>query len=94
MPYLEQTQLTNMGNPKASLSNAINQQVRKAMIPTFACPSDIGLQRNEWGIDTWARVRTNYVVNAGNTVYGQISVNAAIPGTSVPCLRPDSWARR
>ena len=38
-----------------------------------ACPSDVGLQRNEW--DTvWASVRSNYVANAGNTNYGQTSI--------------------
>jgi hypothetical protein len=83
MPYVEQAQLANTGDPRASLSAAVNQTVRKAMIPMFACPSDIGLQRNEWNIDLWARVRTNYVVNAGNTVYGQVSVKVPIPTTSL-----------
>jgi prepilin-type N-terminal cleavage/methylation domain-containing protein len=83
MPYIEQAHITSLGNPNAPLSAGVNQFVRKAMIPMFACPSDIGLQRNEWNIDTWARIRTNYVVNAGNTVYGQWHVNAPIPGTAL-----------
>jgi prepilin-type N-terminal cleavage/methylation domain-containing protein len=84
MPYIEQTQLTQIGNPKVSLSAPVNRAVRTAMIPMHACPSDIGLQRNEWGNDNWARVRTNYVVNAGNTTYGGRGINAALPGTTAP----------
>ena len=38
------------------------------------------LQRNEWNSTTWARTRTNYVVNAGNNVYGQYDVHV---GTNV-----------
>jgi prepilin-type N-terminal cleavage/methylation domain-containing protein len=83
MPYIEQANLKNLGNPNASLSAAVNEQVRKAMIPMFACPSDIGLQRNEWPIQTWARVRGNYVVNVGNTTYGQYNTQDPIPGTSL-----------
>jgi prepilin-type processing-associated H-X9-DG protein len=49
------------------------------MLKIHECPSDIGLQPNEWppsnGFAFWARTRTNYVVNAGNTVYGQYSIN-------------------
>jgi prepilin-type N-terminal cleavage/methylation domain-containing protein/prepilin-type processing-associated H-X9-DG protein len=75
MPYIEQAGLKNMVDPNRSFSDAFHLNARKAMIPMFACPSDIGLQTNEWAGGpnpaTWARVRTNYVVNAGNTVYGQ-----------------------
>ncbi len=75
MPYIEQIGLADMVDPNRSFSDAFHLEARKAMIPTHACPSDIGLQKNEWtgGPDPnkWARVRTNYVVNAGNTVYGQ-----------------------
>jgi prepilin-type processing-associated H-X9-DG protein len=38
---------------------------------TFECPGDIGLQLSEATIDTWARVRSNYVANFGNTNFGQ-----------------------
>jgi prepilin-type N-terminal cleavage/methylation domain-containing protein len=74
MPYIEEAHLKDAGNPDLPLSNAANEEVRKTFIPLFACPSDIGLQRNEWGINIWARIRFNYVVNAGNTTYGQHSV--------------------
>ena len=43
------------------------------------------MQRNEWTIPTWARIRTNYVVNAGNTVYGQHNLGRC-PGTYPTCI--------
>lgn len=85
MQYIEQTQLQDLGNPDASLSHASNVEVRRAKIGSFACPSDIGLQENEWGSATWARVRANYVVNAGNTVYGQHAV-ADLPFLGAPFI--------
>jgi prepilin-type N-terminal cleavage/methylation domain-containing protein len=92
MPFIEQAQLASLGNPKLPLSNAANLAVRRAFVSTHACPSDIGLQRNEWGPPAdwqrWARVRTNYLVNAGNTVFGQFNLNGPCPGTTAPayCL--------
>jgi prepilin-type N-terminal cleavage/methylation domain-containing protein len=74
MPYLEEANITSLGNPDRPLSDGSNVLVRKVYIPLYACPSDIGLQQNEWDIATWARVRTNYVVNGGNTTYGQHNV--------------------
>ncbi|WP_428308107.1 DUF1559 domain-containing protein [Lacipirellula sp.] len=71
MPYMEQAGLSNLANPSKSFSDASNLAARTAFVPMHQCPSDIGLQRNEWDVPTWARVRSNYVVNAGNTVYGQ-----------------------
>lgn len=84
MPYIEQANLTSAGDADAPLSGAINEQVRKALVSTHECPSDIGLQRNEWDINIWARVRSNYVVNAGNTVYGQFDMHLPCPGTTTP----------
>jgi prepilin-type processing-associated H-X9-DG protein len=86
MPHLEQANVASAGNPEAPLSGAVNEPVRKAFVNLHACPSDIGLQRNEWGIDIWARIRTNYVVNAGNTLYGQFDFPMACPGTVSPRL--------
>ena len=59
-----------------SVSDASNQQFRRGglRIKLHACPADIGLQRHEWFSSTWANVRSNYVVNAGNTNYGQMSI--------------------
>jgi len=76
-PFFEEASLQSAGNPDASLSHASNEAVRKAFVPMMACPSDIGHQRNEWNVATWARARTNYVVNGGNTVYGQLNVARA-----------------
>ena len=86
MPYIEEANLQDRGNPDIPLSNPVNEFVRKAFIPIFSCPTDIGLQRNEWGIASWARVRTNYLVNAGNTVYGQHSVGGC-PKAPFPTCR-------
>ncbi|MAT69833.1 MAG: hypothetical protein CMJ58_09945 [Planctomycetaceae bacterium] len=82
MPYIEQANLESVGDPDSALSAPVNEPVRKAFIPTHSCPSDIGLQENEWGQTQWARVRSNYVVNAGNTVYGQHDLRAPCPGTN------------
>lgn len=71
MPYMEQAGLSNRASPSKSFSDASNLAARTAFVPMHQCPSDIGLQRNEWDVPTWARVRSNYVINAGNTVYGQ-----------------------
>jgi prepilin-type processing-associated H-X9-DG protein len=85
MPYIEQAGVVTVVDPKKSFSHMSNEAGRRAMIPTHACPSDLGLQKNEWTIATWARVRSNYVVNAGNTVYGQHSLGAC-PGTYPACI--------
>jgi prepilin-type N-terminal cleavage/methylation domain-containing protein len=87
MPYIEQSGVKNLGNASRALSDALNLPVRQAFVGTHACPSDIGLQRNEWTIANWARVRTNYTVNAGNTVYGQFALAAPCPGApATPAL--------
>lgn len=80
MPYIEQANLENAGDPDQPLSAGVNEFVRKAFMSVHECPSDIGLQQNEWDIPTWARVRSNYVVNAGNTVYGQHDYPELCPG--------------
>ena len=57
---------------------------RRTFLPIHICPSDIGPQRSEWD-DVYARVRTNYVVNAGNTVYGQYWIgNPKVPFGGAP----------
>lgn len=86
MPYIEQANLEHIGDPDQGLSAPANLAVRQAFIPIHECPSDIGMQRNEWDRPNWARVRTNYVVNAGNTVYGQHDLSAPCPGANTsPC---------
>ena len=53
-----------------SFSDEVNLQPRKTKIALYGCPED-GLKENEWSHLNWSRVRGNYVVNAGNTDYGQ-----------------------
>jgi prepilin-type N-terminal cleavage/methylation domain-containing protein/prepilin-type processing-associated H-X9-DG protein len=59
---------------------------RRLPIPLYACPDD-GLKRNEWNPPptptTWARWRGNYVVNFGNTNYGQ-TTKKSIPFLGAP----------
>jgi prepilin-type processing-associated H-X9-DG protein len=85
MPYVEQAGLENMVNPKLSFSDRFHEPARRAMVSFFACPSDIGLQTNEFELGpgspsppNFARVRGNYVVNAGNTVYGQHDLGTGV----------------
>ena len=66
-----------------SFSHASNNLARKTKLEMFACPSDLGLVENEWHSPTWARVRANYVVNFGNTTYGQLQ-KAGVPFLGAP----------
>ncbi len=81
-PYIEEQAWADMVDMKVPFPDTVNAPARRAMygIKVLACPSDLGLQRNEWDSDTWARVRANYVVNGGNTVYGQHFWNHATWG--------------
>ncbi len=85
MPFLENGALAGLVRIDRSFSDASNRAARQTFVPTMACPTDIGLQKNEWPSATWARVRSNYVVNAGNTVYGQHNVGTC-PGTFPACV--------
>jgi prepilin-type N-terminal cleavage/methylation domain-containing protein/prepilin-type processing-associated H-X9-DG protein len=76
-PYIEQGNWGKLINYDLSFSAGENDMARRHMIQLFACPSDVGLQQNEWLSPTWARVRGNYVVNFGNTNYGQRSIGGA-----------------
>jgi prepilin-type N-terminal cleavage/methylation domain-containing protein len=62
-----------------SFSDEVNLAPRKVKIPLYACPDD-GLKENEWSHKNWSRVRGNYVVNAGNTDYGQATKNGVAFG--------------
>ncbi|TWT35929.1 hypothetical protein KOR34_08260 [Posidoniimonas corsicana] len=90
MPYLEEQAVADLAHPDLSFSDAANEAARKAKVPMMACPSDIGLQENEWTIPTWARVRSNYVVNGGNTVYGQYTIGSA--AATFPAYIPSGGA--
>jgi len=81
-PYIEESAWADTINFKKSFSDPLNEQARRAGlgIKLHSCPSDIGIQRNEWDQNMWARTRTNYVMNAGNTVYGQFDWNNIVYG--------------
>ncbi len=69
-PYIEQQNWYNLWDFKLSVSHANNEQGRRQIIPGFGCPTD-GVAKNEWTAGQWCRVRTNYVVNWGNTGFMQ-----------------------
>ena len=54
-----------------SMCHTRNEPVRRAYLKIHECPSGNGMQQNEWDTTTWSRWLANYVVNAGNTNYGQ-----------------------
>ena len=69
--FVEEAGWSRQIHMNVTLSDASNMLPRQYMNPLYACPSDRGLQRNQWLSTTHSRVRGNYVVNAGNTNYGQ-----------------------
>jgi prepilin-type N-terminal cleavage/methylation domain-containing protein len=69
-PYIEQQNWYDLFNFKLSVSTVNNELGRRQLIAVFGCPSD-GLAKNEWTAQQRCRVRTNYVVNWGNTGYMQ-----------------------
>jgi prepilin-type processing-associated H-X9-DG protein len=85
MPFMEESGVADLANPDKCFSDPSNRAAREAFVPMLACPSDLGLQKNEWNSSTWSRVRGNYVVNAGNTVYGQHYVGNC-PGAFPDCI--------
>jgi prepilin-type N-terminal cleavage/methylation domain-containing protein len=94
-PFIEENAWASLINYKQSFSYAPNglnsphYKARTTILSIHACPSDIGIQRNEWDSATWARTRTNYVVNAGNNVYGQYDVQV-----SFDVIQPDGTVNR
>jgi prepilin-type N-terminal cleavage/methylation domain-containing protein/prepilin-type processing-associated H-X9-DG protein len=76
-------------NFKISFSDANNYVPRTMPIRLYSCPDD-GLKRNEFdppsvpgGGNTWNRWRGNYVVNFGNTDYGQ-HTKSGVPFLGAP----------
>ena len=82
LPFIEQGNLfdnmdfnVSIAAPGAAAQNNTtdpyywNEQVQESIIPAHFCPSDTrAIQENGSG---WQVTRTNYVVNLGNTTYGQ-----------------------
>ena len=69
-PFIEQIAWSSTIDQSVSFSHENNDSPRRQRIDLYGCPSD-GLKRNEWESPWWARWRGNYVVNFGNTTYGQ-----------------------
>lgn len=90
--YLDQQAWYDMIEFEAYMSDAVNDNARKVYCKTFACPSDLGQQRNEWSRVNWCKLRSNYVANFGNTTYGQTNVGTVISGdiNDPANFKPDS----
>ena len=85
MPYVDQAPMFNginssepVGcdhgyNPAAPWDG--NWRAKTTKIGLHGCPSD-GIKENEFG-GGWARLRTNYMPNYGNTTWGQINLGTA-----------------
>ena len=69
-PFVEETAWHDSINWTKSFSDLVNEQARRHFFPGQACPSDLGLQKDEWDSPMFCRVRINYVVNCGNLYYG------------------------
>jgi prepilin-type N-terminal cleavage/methylation domain-containing protein/prepilin-type processing-associated H-X9-DG protein len=78
--HIEESAWYDGFNFKVCLSHAANYTPRTTQIAKFLCPSSAGFGlvslhdaavRMQWG-----RVRTNYVVNWGNTGFGQLDVGS------------------
>ncbi len=74
-PQIEQQAWYDSFDFKVTVSHPKNDTGRRTKVAIFGCPSD-GLVENEWYSNIWARVRTNYVVNWGNTGYAQKDQNS------------------
>ncbi|MDO5113389.1 MAG: DUF1559 domain-containing protein [Planctomycetia bacterium] len=90
-PHLEQMAWFNKMDFSRSFSDPYHEELRRTKIPTFACPSDIGLVENEWDNSTWARVRGNYVANWGNTNYGQKAMGSPNANADINASGYDTW---
>lgn len=87
--YVEQQAWYDQIDFDVIVSCAKNERIRKTFINLYACPSDIGLTKNEWTREPWARIRSNYVCNWGDTNFGQKQVGS--PNSSVDINDPDKY---
>lgn len=69
-PYIDQMAWHDSISFQKSFSDSVNLAARKTKLSIYGCPAD-GLKENQWGSPFYSRVRGNYVVNAGNTNFGQ-----------------------
>ena len=81
-PFIEEQAWYDGFDFKVCLSHANNYKSRITKLPKFVCPSGDGFGLVDFThaqAATWARVRTNYVVNWGNTGFGQLSIGSSPP---------------
>ena len=76
--FIEQQAWYDTINFRINFTDPANDQTRREMISTYACPSDLGPQRNEWDSELHARVRGNYVANWGDGAYGQGDTSSGV----------------
>jgi prepilin-type processing-associated H-X9-DG protein len=83
--YLEQNTLYNATNFIVSFYMAQNTTVMNAKVASFHCPTDPNTNTFQTGNTSTQRYEGNYVVNWGNTHYGQDqNPNRDRPGASWP----------
>jgi prepilin-type N-terminal cleavage/methylation domain-containing protein len=81
-PYIGYDAWASLIDYTVSYSARINYQarIRQMDLKIHECPSDRGFQVNETALtdiaarESWARVLGNYVVNGGNTNFGQTNI--------------------
>jgi prepilin-type processing-associated H-X9-DG protein len=76
-PYIEEQAWYDGFDFAVCLSHANNYKSRTTKLSQFICPSSDGFGLVDFThsqANQWARVRTNYVVNWGNTGFGQLAV--------------------
>ncbi len=70
LPYVEQTGVAELIDYDLLWTHSDNEPARKVKVALFGCPSD-GLREQSWSDPNFSMLRGNYVVNFGNTNYGQ-----------------------
>jgi prepilin-type N-terminal cleavage/methylation domain-containing protein/prepilin-type processing-associated H-X9-DG protein len=81
-PFIEEQAWYDGFDFKVCLSHTNNYQSRITKISKFVCPSGDGFGLVDFTdpqASQWARVRTNYVVNWGNTGFGQLTIASTPP---------------
>ena len=89
-PELDQMGWFKSFNFNLSYSDPANDKARRVSVPVYGCPSD-GMRQNEWGSTNWARLRTNYAANFGNTNIGQ-QTKSGVSFSGAP-FRPKNSSR-
>ncbi len=84
-PFIDEMAWYNGFSFKVCISDQSNYQSRMTVIPTFICPSSAGVGTvtdPDSALDNlqWSRLRTNYVVNWGNTSFGQTTLSGVTFG--------------